>query len=260
MIGKKFCNYWIHNGFITINDEKMSKSVQNFKTVRYTVAMIALNFVSLVYMYRQLVNDSLDARALRYFIVTSHYRNTLNFNNLSIPAAKSALQKIDLTICNLQSRIHIENRYDNEYDGQVLCDDEIVSRCVQDFETAMCDDLNTPRAIASFHELIAYANKRLQQTESKVDELNCILQGLHKMDKVFGIFYQPFSEEWPTKSIGDAQCMSYDEAVSFAKKRWELKLEKKFIQADEIRQKLIACGYRIVDKKNTFEVVPLKNL
>ncbi len=208
------------------------------------------------------MNDSLDARALRYFIVTSHYRNTLNFNDLSIPAAKSALQKIDLTIRNLQSFLNIKKKCINEFDGKEEFVDEIVAKCVQDFETAMCDDLNTPRAIASFHELIGYANKRLQHGECNVDKLRNVLQGLCKMDSVFGIFYQPNSEEWSSsKSVTvDAPCMSYDEAVSFAKKRWELKLEKKFSEADEIRQTLITNGYQIVDNKNSFEVIRLKNL
>lgn len=150
---------------------------------------------------------------------------------------------------------------DHHSDRNANYKDEMVTKCMQEFEKAMCDDLNTPRAIASFHELIGYANKRLQQPdEGHEDHFVLILQGLNQMDKVFGILYQPYSQAWMNKARNDLNTMSYEEAVCLAEKRWELKFDRKFQEADDIRKNLIMHGYQILDKKNSFQVVPLTNL
>jgi len=219
------------------------------------------------------VKDPLDARALRYFIVSSHYRHILNYNEQAIEAAKTVIQKLDTVVMNLEAlaQQHALSSQSSttaiETAATTEPQDPIVQQCLQKFEQAMCEDLNTPKAIACLHELLQYGNKLyVQQQHNKQREkegVRCeeqqaaaeILQAIKKMDKVLGLLYEPKviineTENESKKNI----TMSFTEAEALADKRWTLKNQKEYQQADDVRKVLLEHGYVIVDRKDSYEV------
>ena len=133
--GKQFSRYWIHNGFVNINNEKMSKSLKNFKTLR------------------DIVESPVDARAFRYMVVSSQYRTPLNFNEHTLKAALNSLKRIDKLVVKLEAAADNSNDSDDS-EGVDEAAEAVLSAVRMGFEIAMCDDLNTPRATASLVILI----------------------------------------------------------------------------------------------------------
>ena len=166
--GKPFARYWLHNGFININNEKMSKSLGNFFTVRDIV-------------------KHFDYRVVRFFMISSHYRNPINFSFELLGSAKNSLERIDNCIDNINYLISkvedSSNKSDKEFEK--LLDDK-----KNEFISAMDDDLNTADAIASIFEMVRIANakfvvggdffkKDLQIAKNKIEEL-CNVLGILK--------------------------------------------------------------------------------
>ncbi|MDM8569112.1 cysteine--tRNA ligase [Thiotrichales bacterium HSG1] len=121
--GEKFVNIWMHNGFVRINDEKMSKSLGNFFTVKEVL-------------------DKYQPEVLRYFILTSHYRSPLNYSDADLDAAKQALTRLYTALRGLS----IDDSYAND-------------AYKQHFQTVMDDDFNTPEVLAILFELSHAINK-----------------------------------------------------------------------------------------------------
>lgn len=169
--GKPFANYWLHNGFINVNNQKMSKSVGNFFTVRDIV-------------------EHFDYRVVRFFMITSHYRNPINFSFELLESAKNSLERIDNCIDNIN---HLLNNNEVNKDG---FDEEFVKaldKCKQDFIDAMDDDLNTADAISSIFDMVRVANEKfivsgkftkndLENAKSRIEELCNVLRILKKED------------------------------------------------------------------------------
>jgi len=157
--GKQFSKYWMHNGFVNINNEKMSKSLKNFKTLR------------------DIVSEPIDARAFRYMVVTSQYRNPLNFNAETLKSAKNSLKRIDKLVARLRSRASEEvvesgssgsngSSIENEAGGSSDMGQQlglVGSSSLAAFERALCDDLNTPKAVAALFKIVGAAEKCFKQ-------------------------------------------------------------------------------------------------
>jgi cysteinyl-tRNA synthetase len=124
----KFANYWLHNGFLNINDEKMSKSLGNFLTLREVL-------------------EEHDAELIRFFVLKTHYRSPLNFNYKDLEEAKNGLSRLYTAIKKYEVTIdNNENYEENEWSSK--------------FKLAMNDDFNTPLAISILFELVAEINKK----------------------------------------------------------------------------------------------------
>jgi len=168
--GKPFARYWLHNGFINVNNEKMSKSLGNFFTVRDIV-------------------KHFDYRVVRFFMISSHYRNPINFSFELLESAKNSLERIDNCIENINYLIDkVEDLESNDKEFEKLLDDK-----KNEFINAMEDDLNTADAIASIFEMVRLANakfvvngkytkKDLEVAKSKIEELSNVLRILKKND------------------------------------------------------------------------------
>lgn len=148
--GEPFVNVWMHNGFVRINEEKMSKSLGNFFTIR-----------NVLQRYRPEV--------IRYFILTSHYRSPLNYSDQQLDAASQALEGLYLTLRGLQ----ISNTESTEANAYW-----------QRFMQAMNDDFNTPEALAVLFELKNAINQARQQDEKKARNL---AQMLWKLGGILGL-------------------------------------------------------------------------
>ncbi|HFD79886.1 MAG TPA: cysteine--tRNA ligase [Gammaproteobacteria bacterium] len=143
--GEHFVNYWIHNGFVQVDEEKMSKSLGNFFTVREIL-------------------ERYQPEEVRYFILASHYRSPLNYSDDNLDKARAALQ-----------RLYTALRDSGAVDaGSVEADQEYVRR----FEAAMNDDFNTPEALAVLFELVRAINRARESGSAEVCRLAATLKQL----------------------------------------------------------------------------------
>lgn len=253
--GKKFCNCWMHNGFVNIGDEKMSKSKGNFLTLRGACP------------------KSVDVRAYRYLIVSSQYRNPLSFTEQAMKAAKGALSRLDDIIVLLNDTLDKKGDNNDDDDGIDPKTDNSaiatkVSSELKNFETALADDINMPRASASLFAVIKAAEaefKRLKKEKNDIKKgrdvtmtpldmkgLEAARDALLQMDQVFGLLYTvpqaknedgSLVEEEPKDDEIPDDVMELVESRSAAKdaKDWEL--------ADSLRSRITELGFAVKDVK-----------
>ena len=140
--GQEFANYWVHNGFITIDEEKMSKSLGNFFTIQEIFE-------------KSEWSESVRAEIVRYFLLSTHYRSDMNFSDQALSEAKSALNNL----------YELFQKLEKQVGGSQSSDSQILEPCLEEFEgrfeQAMDDDLNTPKALAEFQRLRADMNKMM---------------------------------------------------------------------------------------------------
>lgn len=216
--GKQFVRYWIHFGFLNIQNEKMSKSLGNFFTARDVSARHSVE-------------------AIRLFFSQTHYRGPLNFSDELLEAAQKGVDKI----INLAQRLNEEifKKDDNEDEAEID-----IQNFVKDFEAAMDDDFNTPQAVAVIFDFVKEVNKILDQSslsKSKLIELKNFLK--KTADDVLGII--SFEElESSNKSIED------DLIKLIIDLRDQLKKEKNYQLADKIRNSLNELGIILQDGKS----------
>ncbi len=143
--GKPYVNYWMHNGYININNEKMSKSKGNFFTVRDIL-------------------EEYDAEVVRFFMLSAHYRNPINFSRDLIQAAENGLERLYNAKENLE--YFLENaKAQNFLDGEKKIEEDL-SKFRDQFIEAMDDDLNTADGIAAIFELVREINIKVTAESS----------------------------------------------------------------------------------------------
>lgn len=213
--GKEFAKYWMHNGFLNIDNRKMSKSLGNFFTVRE-------------------ISEKYDLQILRFFMLSAHYRSPLNFSADLMEAAKSSLERILTAAENL--RFLSKNTGDGELTGE---EKELLGRSeeyVQEFEKAMDDDFNTADAIASVFELVKFINTTADGTRTKA-YLDGLYEELSQLTDVLGIIIDKKEE------ILD------EEIEAMIEKRQAARKERNFALADQIRDELLAKGIILEDTR-----------
>jgi cysteinyl-tRNA synthetase len=211
MNGEPLANYWMHNGFLNMNNEKMSKSIGNVMNVRDLLAVA-------------------KAEEYRFVILSTHYRNPLNYNDEVLDQAKNSLERLTNCIGNLKHRL--KDAADGEAEGDVL---EFIQTAQAAFQAKMDDDFNTPDAITAMFVLAADANRYLQQPQVMKAAIEAILALFEKMDSVLGILSDEGSE------LLDA------EIESLLEERVEARKAKNWARADEIRDTLTARGIILED-------------
>jgi cysteinyl-tRNA synthetase len=238
--GQRFCNCWFHNGFVNINAEKMSKSLGNFLTLSTACP------------------TAVDVRAYRYLVVSSQYRNPLNFTPDAMKAAKSALKRIDAVQSQLGEAL---KDYTPSDSGDSSLAKETVPKALQNFEAALKDDLSMPRAAASLFGLVKAAETEFKKVAKKEDAqldlegLAAIQTALNQMDQVFGIFYQVpdthSSESEIEKDDGsvpeDVMEKVHQRTVAKEAKNWDL--------ADALRTEITELGFAVKDVKGGDPIV-----
>lgn len=145
--GHTFVNVWMHNGFVRINDEKMSKSLNNFFTVREVL-------------------NSFLAEEIRFFILSSHYRSPLNYSLENLGEARSALHRLYTALREVP-----------------LSDGAVIDEYVERFNSVMDDDFNTPRAIAVLHDIVGEINRH----DKKSDKAKSLAATLKALGGVLGL-------------------------------------------------------------------------
>ncbi len=207
--GEAFANVWIHNGFVRVDEEKMSKSLGNFFTVREVL-------------------KEYQAEVIRFFILSSHYRSPLNYSIDNLEEAKSALNRL----------------YTALRDSTVSSDAEPIKKYVGEFDANMNDDFNSPKAISLLHELARELNRSTDKSSKEATELAATLKYLASVLGLLQDEPQAFLQA-KTNSNDDEQ----DEVdiQKFIDERNEAKAEKNYAKADEIRDQLVAMGISLED-------------
>ena len=212
---KPFARYWMHNGYININGVKMSKSLGNFFTVRD----IAKHY---------------DYEIIRFFMLSAHYRNPINFSDVLMEQAKSAVERV--YTCKDNLKFLLENGEDRALNDAEKEFDAKLDECKTKFIAAMDDDLNTADAIAAIFDLIYAANTGLSnESKNAVSVLKKALDMIDELGNVLGLFTK--NED---KSI-DA------EIEAMIAERNAARQAKDWAKADEIRDKLKAMNIELKD-------------
>ncbi len=213
--GKTFSKYWMHNGFLNIDNKKMSKSEGNFFTVRE-------------------ISEQYDLQVLRFFMLSAHYRSPLNFSRELMDASKASLERI-LTACEnlrfLESHTKVSSSPEQIEEMR-----EALDEFVQKFENAMDDDFNTADAIAAIFELVKYVNTNVTSDSGK-EGIQMVLDQLEKLCDVMGII---------TKK--NTQLLD-DEVEALIEERQAARKERNYARADEIRSQLAEQGILLEDTR-----------
>ncbi|MBI2141337.1 cysteine--tRNA ligase [Candidatus Woesearchaeota archaeon] len=207
--GKKFVNYWLHNEWLLVNGQKMSKSLGNFFTLRDVLA------------------KGFPAVAIRYLLLSTHYRQQLNFTFEGIDAAKASVERLNELIRKLGG-------VKGSSKSSVLIKKEI-SAASTAFEKAMDDDLNISEALAAVFEFVRQMNYHLDN--STIDKISAAaaINFLKKVDSVLGVMSFEAEEKLPK------------ELMRLVEQREKLREEKKFAEADKIRAQLREKGIQLDD-------------
>ncbi len=231
--GKLFVKYWVHNGFITIDREKMSKSLGNFFTIREVL-------------------DRFDPEVVRYFLLTTHYRSPIEFSDAQLSEAEASLDKYYTTLGRIQDFAEKDtdspetaSKYAEMFSGTV-------ASFPKKFAEAMDDDFNTALAIGHIFELIRELNKFLDSKPRGFKNRELILtagERLSEAGKVLHLFDRT-PPEWyaslmKVKGIG----LSETEILQKIQERRDARAGKDWQRADAIRRELEGRGIILEDKQ-----------
>lgn len=195
--GKTFSNYWMHNGMVNVNGTKMSKSLGNFKTIRDIL-------------------EEYSGETIRYFVLSTHYRKPIDFSKKELEESKASVQRLK----NIISEIQEDGKINKEY--------------LEEFQNAMNDDLNTPKALQVLWKLV-----RDNEAEGKI-------KTIEKIDEVFGL-----------NLLKKEKVEASNDVKKILKEREKARAEKEWKKADELREKIKSLGFIIDDTK---EGVKLKRI
>jgi len=210
--GKPFAKYWMHNGFINVDNEKMSKSLGNFFTVRE-------------------VSEVYDLEIVRLFMISSHYRSPINFSNELLDSIKSSLERLYIAKNNLKyllSKAEEKERLENEVDIE-----ESLLKHKDRFIEAMEDDLNTADAVSAIFDLVRDINANINDNTSKTT----IQYAFDLYMELAGVLGLLSKEE---KNLDE-------EIEALIEERQKARKEKNWALADEIRDNLNGKGIILED-------------
>lgn len=213
--GKTFSNYWIHNGYININNEKMSKSKGNFFTVRD-------------------IADKYDLEVVRFFMLSAHYRNPVNFSDEMLSQSKAGLERLYNTKEKLEFTLSNLKVADIKEDEKSLSEE--LNSFREKFITAMDDDINTADAISVIFELARFINTNVNE-ESSIEFAKKCLAEFEELTNVLNIVNKKQEE------------VLDDDIEKLIQDRVDAKKNKDFALADEIRNKLLEMGIVLEDTR-----------
>ncbi|MFC3040944.1 cysteine--tRNA ligase [Virgibacillus xinjiangensis] len=201
--GKSFAKYWMHNGYINIDNEKMSKSLGNFV------------------LTRDLISKH-DPQVVRFFMLSVHYRNPINFTEELLESSENSLDRIRTAYLNLEHR---------KQSSMNLTDDEQkwldkVAGLKQQFEAEMNDDFNTANAISVLFDLTKEANVYLESNQTSVPVIEAFMEAAESFSQVLGI------------TLEQEEDLLDEEVEALIEERSEARKKRNFARADEIRDLL----------------------
>lgn len=212
--GKIFARYWMHNGFLNIDNRKMSKSLGNFRTVRE-------------------IAKQYDLQVLRFFMLNAHYRSPLNFSADLMESSKNALERIVEAAGRLKDRRDADQREMTDGEKELL---STADGFAVKFEEAMDDDFNTADALAAVFELVKFANTKVNE-ESTGAFAGYLLDIIIRLCNVLGLIVLKKEE------------VLDEDIEALIEERQAARKAKDFAHADEIRAKLLDMGIELKDTR-----------
>src|SRR3989344_5666019 len=207
---KKFVNYWFHNEHLLVNGQKMSKSLGNFYTLR------------------DLLNKGYRAKAIRYLLLSAHYRVQLNFTEEAVKAAEHAVQRLSDFMIKLKE---IKNNADNK---QIQ---KSIDKTKKLFEEAMDDDLSVSIALSHIFDFVKEINTLMMENKIGKNNAKKIISLMHGFDSVLGI-------------LGEKEEKLSAELKKLIDEREKARKVKDFAKADKIRNELKQKGIILEDTKD----------
>ena len=205
--GEKFVNCWMHNGFVRVNQEKMSKSLGNFFTVREVL-------------------QEFKAEEIRYFIVGNHYRSQLNYSEEQLINARNGLQRLYGALLDTETA---ELPQGTKYQER--------------FEQALCDDFNTANAMAVLFDLVRDINR--EKTDN-LENANSLASLLKYLAGIIGLL-QIDAEVYLKSPVGGSSGLSDEAIETMIGQRLDARKNKDWGEADRIRDELVEAGISIED-------------
>lgn len=212
LTGKRFSNYWMHNGMINVDNKKMSKSLNNFFLVRD-------------------IAEHYDREIIRLWLISAHYRNPINFSKEVMDSTKNALERI------YNAKEKLEDLLEKTESGEIRkAVKDRLNLARKDFEEALDDDLNTADAVSVIFDLVKYINTEVDE-KAKREEVEEILKVLKELSGVLGILAR--------------EKESIDERIEkLIEERNQARKNKDFKRSDEIRDMLKAEGIELKDTRD----------
>lgn len=209
---KPFANYWMHNSMITVDKEKMSKSLGNFFTIHD-------------------IEKEYDLMIVRMWLISGHYRTPLDFSKENLNAIKNGYDRLENAYRNLERNITYSKNNSSRNEEMI----SKIDKFVDSFVSAMDDDFNTSNALTSIYELARFINSNFSLESSKED----MKYAKEIFDKLLNVLGIKFKEEELD-----------DEIKNLIEERTLARKEKNFSKADEIRDKLYDLGIEVKDTPN----------
>jgi cysteinyl-tRNA synthetase len=230
--GRPFVKYWMHNGFITVDREKMSKSLGNFFTIKDIL-------------------DKYEPEVVRYFLLTAHYRSPIEFSDVQLNEAELSIDRYYTTV--MRTSDYIETAGDKEKTVPSSELEEMLASFKNKFHDAMNDDFNTALALGNIFELIREVNRFLDLKPSGQKARGLVIQARDLLAEVGGVLniFNKTSREWYSSlmkvkkialSEGDLQEKIFERQKARENKDWAA--------ADNIRNELADKGIILEDKKD----------
>ena len=214
--GKPFANYWIHNGLLTINGEKMAKSLGNYVSIKDVLSRYS-------------------ADILKLFFLSAHYSHPVDFSWDKMEATKSAYERFT----TLFNKINREVGPLEAITAGADTSNADIFKLKQQFEAAMDDNFNTPSAIGALFEMVSFSNKILEKKPQYHQfMLKYSFNTIKELGKVLGLEFKDISAD-----------ISDSDIKQLIAKREELRKQRKFTEADKIREDLKKKGIMIEDGK-----------
>lgn len=215
--GKKFVNYWLHNGFVTVgkDQEKMSKSLHNFVTVHDILREV-------------------DPQVLRFFMASVQYRRQINYSAENLAQAATILDRFKNTLTNINYRL--EDDTASEESAELA---QAIMATNEKFEQAMDDDFNVQNALTAIYDLLPVVNANANAARADKQELQKFKEKLASWLLVFGVD----TNKLCVKNAGSND----DEIDALVKKRDEARANKDWATSDQIRDQLKEMGITIQD-------------
>jgi len=232
--GCQFVNYWLHNGFVNINSEKMSKSLGNFFTIRDVLELF-------------------DPETLRFFILQAHYRSPLDYSDQNLREAQAGLSRIYEALAALDQALAAPSGATAQPAASTPELEEKVTALMPRFREAMDDDFNTAQALGVLFDTVRTLNRFLAEGGGSYDGARSLLERLRsavaEISTVLGLFQTKPSGWLAAREAEKAQhlTISPDEIERLLAERSEARKNKDFKRSDEIRDMLLAKNIQLLD-------------